>query len=303
MGGRTWPARPGKVTMALISHLCAGIGSGLLIVVAGVAVQAAWVICGEAREYGWSDVWDFRYPPLVIGLVGGVIVGLLSVSLQTRREIEEKKKEAEKVAAAKAEKEAVKASDEAEVEAAIKKAAAAAADEGRKAAAEAAAKVAAKAATRAAAAAAAAAVAKGTEADESGWSWQQVLLVWGAIGFGVLLGGGAAARAYMALSGQGIPLFAFCQFWLPLLLFSAGGGLTIGLFILVWWLVIRLGFSWALGFVVLGLVLFGVFVWPTPYRYSEVTRIEGRNKVTTAVFRINRLTGHAEKIYAEKQQQ
>jgi len=149
---------------------------------------------------------------------------------------------------------------------------------------------------------------KQAEGDKNGgltWTWQKVLLVWAAIGAGVLFGGGVAARGYLVVRSQmaGETLFDSCGFWLPLTLFSLGGGLTIGLLLLTWWLVARLGFNWALGFVVLGFVLFAVFVWPTPYRYAyirtEQIRPGGRTDTTRVVVRINRLTGHAEPIYPE----
>jgi hypothetical protein len=120
------------------------------------------------------------------------------------------------------------------------------------------------------------------------WPWSRVLLVWSAIGFGVLLSGGVATRALMTLRGGGSVDFGD-SFWGALLLFSLGGGIATGLLILVWWLVVKLGFSWTLGFVALALVLFALFVWPTPYRYE-------RTKDPDVRLRITRLTGHGEFI-------
>ena len=119
-----------------------------------------------------------------------------------------------------------------------------------------------------------------------------VLLVWSAIGFGVLYFGGFAVMASMALRA-GSPGFACtlweaiwlsCPFSQTLLLFSVGGGITIGLLILTWWMVTSRGFSWTLGFVVLGIVLFAMFVWPTPYRYEWA-------KDKSFVVKINRFGG------------
>jgi hypothetical protein len=121
-----------------------------------------------------------------------------------------------------------------------------------------------------------------------GWPVSRVFLAWGAIAFGVLFSGGVGVRALMGLRAGGSADFGL-SFWCQLMLFSLGGGITIGLLILTWWLVVRLGFSWILGFVALGIVLFTLFVWPTPYRY-ELT------KDPDIRLRITRLTGYGEFI-------
>lgn len=146
------------------------------------------------------------------------------------------------------------------------------------------------------------------QSDGLKWSWPKVLVVWTAIGAGVLFGGGVAARGYLIVRGQmtAASLFDSCGFWLPLLLFSLGGGLTIGLLILTWWLVAKIGFSWTLGFAVLGVVLFAVFVWPTPYQYTSIreeTIKGGTTETTRVVLRINRLTGQAVTIYPKESKQ
>ena len=145
-------------------------------------------------------------------------------------------------------------------------------------------------------------------ADPTSWGWQRVLIVWSAIGAGAVFGGGAAVRTYLMMRGRMdmVSLFDSCGLWLPLLLFSLGAGLTIGLLILTWWLVAQAGFSWTLGFPVLGLVFFGLFVWPTPYRYTEIKteqiRPDGKD-VFRVVLKINRLTGRGESIYPKESSQ
>jgi MFS family permease len=131
-------------------------------------------------------------------------------------------------------------------------------------------------------------------APNNPWPWYMVLLVWSAIGFGVLYCGGFAVIANMAL--MKVPPSEVCTLWQAiwmscppysqtLLLFSVGGGITIGLLILTWWIVTqRGGFSWLLGIVILGIVLFSIFVWPTPYRYDWA-------KDKSFVVKINRFSG------------
>jgi hypothetical protein len=127
------------------------------------------------------------------------------------------------------------------------------------------------------------------------WPWWKVLLIWSAIGFGILYSGSLAVRASMAMRAGSSDfgcsfwqaVFVSCPFSQVLLLFSVGGGVTIGLLILVWWMVTKRGFSWTLGFVVLGIMLVALFVWPTPYRYEWA-------KDKSFVVKINRFSGMVE---------
>jgi hypothetical protein len=109
----------------------------------------------------------------------------------------------------------------------------------------------------------------------SDWPWYKVLLIWSAIGFGVLYFGGHAVIAQKALQDPANfhcslweAIWLQCSFSQVLLIFSAGGGIAVGLVILAWSRVTTRGFSWTLGFVILGVVLFAMFIWPTPYRYE-----------------------------------
>lgn len=122
--------------------------------------------------------------------------------------------------------------------------------------------------------------------DDKPFAWWQVLAMWTAISFGVLFAGGAALRALSGLKGPE-PNFALATFWWPLLIFSLGGGVSIGLLILTWWLVVKRGFSWTLGFVVLAVVVFALFVWPSPYRYDK----DRRRDATCRVLQVHRWTG------------
>lgn len=120
------------------------------------------------------------------------------------------------------------------------------------------------------------------------FKWWQVLGMWSLIAFGVLLTGGAAVRALKILQGEaGRDPLKFETFWCPLLLFSVGGGIAIALLILTWWLVVKRGFSWTLGFAVLAVVLFALFVWPSPYRYDK----DRRRDATCRVLQVHRWTG------------
>lgn len=76
------------------------------------------------------------------------------------------------------------------------------------------------------------------------------------------------------------------------MLLAVGGGIAIGLLILTWWLIVQRGFSWALGFLVLAIVLFALFVWPTRYRYESFEKSE----IQCKLLRVERLTGRSECI-------
>lgn len=129
-------------------------------------------------------------------------------------------------------------------------------------------------------------------------SWAQILLAWTVIGFGVLLTGGAALRALAALRDLKVS-FGWGSFWGPLLLFAAGAGIAIGLLILTWWMVTRRGFSWTLGFVILGAVLFVLFVWPTRYAYWE--KRDKDNKLEL-LLKVERLTGKGTPLEVKKEE-
>ena len=127
----------------------------------------------------------------------------------------------------------------------------------------------------------------------SAWpEWLRIILIWTAIGICVLFFGSLAVRAFQALRhsreagydpGWGWPFFK------ALLLFSVGGGITIGLLILVWWRVTPPDSRWGLGAVVLSLLLFALFVWPTPYKYY---RTESRD----VLIKVNRITGQGDYV-------
>lgn len=130
----------------------------------------------------------------------------------------------------------------------------------------------------------------------SWWSklprWLQMLLVWAALGVCVLFFGGLAMRGLEVLwhwgeagydPGPGRPFFR------ALLTFSIGGGITIGFLILIWWMIAPPDVRWGLGIAVLCVLLFALFVWPTPYAYWKT----GQKGV---LLKVNRLTGQGEYV-------
>lgn len=120
------------------------------------------------------------------------------------------------------------------------------------------------------------------------WSWKTFLVVWALIGFGALFFGGLGGRAYKAMRGPGYIDFGWDFVWV-LLVFAVGGGITIGLLVLAWRIIVQMGYSWTLGMAVLILVLFALIVWPTFYKYY-------RTDTPDILLKINRLTGSAEYI-------
>jgi hypothetical protein len=119
--------------------------------------------------------------------------------------------------------------------------------------------------------------------------WYRILGTWSAIAFGVLFTGGAALRALSGLKDSKAPEFGASTFWFPLFIFSLGGGIAIGLLILTWWLVAKSGVTWALGALILAVVLFALFVWPSAYRYEK----DRRREATCRVLQVQRWTGEA----------
>jgi hypothetical protein len=116
------------------------------------------------------------------------------------------------------------------------------------------------------------------KAPETIWSkhpWLRALLIWGGIGIFLLFFGGVAAQGYMRLmpcpAGTECPEPVISKATLlGLAYLSIGGGIALGLVGVALTLANPRGVGWGMGIVVIGGVLFLVFVWPTPYKYYRV---------------------------------
>lgn len=110
---------------------------------------------------------------------------------------------------------------------------------------------------------------------------------WALLGAGVLVFGALSAHGLYVLANPGAKIFPE-SFLIALATFGLGGGITIGVLALAWWLANPRGFRWGLGLVVLALLLFALFVWPTPFKYYY------RKDDLGVVVKINRVTGKVE---------
>jgi hypothetical protein len=139
---------------------------------------------------------------------------------------------------------------------------------------------------------------------ESSWlksKWLRALLIWGSIGIFLLFFGGVAAQGYMRLVTP-CPVGALCPspflsdriLW-GLLYLSVGGGIALGLIGVALTLANPRGVGWGLGIVVVGGVLFLVFVWPTPYKYYRVKE-QGEKRL----IRVHRVTGDSDYVPRSK---
>lgn len=116
---------------------------------------------------------------------------------------------------------------------------------------------------------------------------------WLGLGGGVLFFGGLSARGLAGLMewpGRLVRL-DWWQFLGLLLMFSVGGGVVVAL----WGLGNRRRPRWRLGLVVLALILFGLLVWPTPFKYYK-----GRGG---ELVKVTRITGAKEVIYSSATKQ
>ena len=111
---------------------------------------------------------------------------------------------------------------------------------------------------------------------------------WSAIAAVVLLAGGLGARGLMALMGDR-PVVLDGAFVGALVLFSVGGGVTLGVLIYAWLLAAREAFTRLMVLVAFAVVLFALFVWPTPYKYYRTDDLQ-------TVLRVNRITGAVEPV-------
>jgi hypothetical protein len=116
--------------------------------------------------------------------------------------------------------------------------------------------------------------------------WVRALLIWGSIGILLLFFGGVAAQGYLRLMAPCTPACLDAEIpWLGLVLLSIGGGVALGLIGVALALSTSRGAGWGLGFVVVGGVLFLIFVWPTPFKYYRAK--DGQ------LIRVHRVTGGA----------
>jgi hypothetical protein len=123
------------------------------------------------------------------------------------------------------------------------------------------------------------------------YRWVRALLIWGVIGTFLLFFGGLAAQGYLKLMtpclvGSQCPERAID--WVALVYLSVGGGVALGLIGVALSLANPRGAGWGLGVVVVGTLLFVIFVWPTPYKYY---RAKDRQLI-----RVHRVTGTADYV-------
>lgn len=139
------------------------------------------------------------------------------------------------------------------------------------------------------------------EAEPKKNRWLRTLLIWGGIGIALLFFGGVAAQGYMRLVTP-CPVGAPCpnpfidqRIWWGLVYLSLGGGIALGFVGVALTLANPRGPGWGLGIVVVGGVLFLVFVWPTPYKYYRVKVQKEQHLI-----RVHRVTGDSDYVPRSK---
>jgi len=121
-------------------------------------------------------------------------------------------------------------------------------------------------------------------------------LIWTVIGVLFLLFGGLAGYGYRQMtkdaagtSGSGTNMDWWTGVdWSALVQLSLGGGVALGLIVLAVTIASPRGAGWALGLGAVVLLLFVIFVWPTPYKYY-------RDKEQRLI-RVHRLTGSGDYV-------
>lgn len=125
--------------------------------------------------------------------------------------------------------------------------------------------------------------------------WLKNSLIWAGIGVSFLFFGGLAAHGYrrmLATTGSGeLPIGRLDLEGLALL--SLGGGIVVGLIGLALTLASPRGVGWGLGLGAVGLLLFLVFIWPTPYKYYR-----GKER---QLIRVHRLTGTGQPVVPKQE--
>lgn len=120
--------------------------------------------------------------------------------------------------------------------------------------------------------------------------WLRLLwlgLLAAALSFLVLYFGGFGLKAYHGVRFDST--WPESRWWDLLRLFSLGGAVAIGTLTLCWRLIHRVEGQSHSGtaLVVVGVVLFGFLVWPTPWTYRQFG---------CTVFQINRIMGHYREV-------
>jgi hypothetical protein len=126
--------------------------------------------------------------------------------------------------------------------------------------------------------------------SSSSTPWVKNALIWAAIGAGFLFFGGLAAHGYRrmldASSASATPIGPLD--WVGLAQLSLGGGIVVGLIGLALTLASPRGIGWTMGLGTVGLLLFLLFIWPTPYKFY---RTKGGQLI-----RVHRLTGSGQEV-------
>lgn len=122
------------------------------------------------------------------------------------------------------------------------------------------------------------------------FGWAGTPLKWAAIGFLLLFFAGLGSEGLNGMMQPDVELLRGA-FWKSLLVFSLGGGVTLGVLMLTWQLASGDAFARALTLGAFAALLFALFVWPTPYKYY-------RDEALAFVVRINRITGDVQ--YCER---
>ncbi len=120
--------------------------------------------------------------------------------------------------------------------------------------------------------------------------WVRALSIWGAIGTLLLFFGGLAAQGIKLMTPclAGAPCPGRATDWVALVYLSVGGGVAFWLIGVALSLANPRGVGRGLGLVVVGALLFVIFIWPTPYKYY---RAKDRQLI-----RVHRVTGTADYV-------
>ena len=126
------------------------------------------------------------------------------------------------------------------------------------------------------------------------WRWFKNFWIWAVIGTLFLFSGGLAGYGYRQLikEAAGAPVAGVTVDWGALLSLSVGGGVALGLIVVALTIANPNGMRWGLGLGTVGLVLFLIFIWPTPYKYY-------RDK-DKRLIRVHRLTGSGDYVVPDE---
>lgn len=119
--------------------------------------------------------------------------------------------------------------------------------------------------------------------------------LWALLAFLVLFFGGLSVRGLARIDSELDLQKAILPFLWWLLIFSGGGGITVGVVVFAWRRANPRRLRWGLAVIGLVVLVFASFVWPTRFKYYTGPKRD-------ALIRVDRISGEEKILYQKREQ-